>query len=118
MVNGICDNLLLTTYLSAKCPVFIAPAMDLDMYKHQSTKSSFEKLASFGNIMIPATSGELASGLVGEGRMASEGQLTKSPVSNGDRVKFKDYAGNDVQIEGRAYSLVKMVDILSTSSKQ
>ena len=55
---------------------------------------------------------------VGEGRMASEGQLTKSPVSNGDRVKFKDYAGNDVQIEGRAYSLVKMVDILSTSSKQ
>ena len=53
---------------------------------------------------------------VGEGRMASEGQLTKSPVSNGDRVKFKDYAGNDVQIEGRAYSLVKMVDILSTSS--
>ena len=70
MANGTCDNLLLATYLSAKCPVFFAPAMDLDMYKHQSTKASFEKLESFGNIMIPATSGELASGLHGEGRMA------------------------------------------------
>ncbi|MFD2726431.1 bifunctional phosphopantothenoylcysteine decarboxylase/phosphopantothenate--cysteine ligase CoaBC [Hyunsoonleella rubra] len=70
MANGVCDNLLLATYLSAKCPVYFAPAMDLDMYKHESTKASFEKLKSFGNIMIPATSGELASGLVGEGRMA------------------------------------------------
>lgn len=70
MVNGVCDNLLLATYLSAKCPVYFAPAMDLDMYKHPSTRHSFEKLNSFGNIMIPATSGELASGLVGEGRMA------------------------------------------------
>ncbi|SHH77047.1 bifunctional phosphopantothenoylcysteine decarboxylase/phosphopantothenate--cysteine ligase CoaBC [Winogradskyella jejuensis] len=70
MANGTCDNLLLATYLSAKCPVYFAPAMDLDMYKHESTKNSFDKLKSFGNIMIPATSGELASGLVGEGRMA------------------------------------------------
>ena len=70
MANGVCDNLLLATYLSAKCPVYFAPAMDLDMYKHDSTKQSFEKLKSFGNVMIPATSGELASGLVGEGRMA------------------------------------------------
>ncbi|MFY7672434.1 bifunctional phosphopantothenoylcysteine decarboxylase/phosphopantothenate--cysteine ligase CoaBC [Tenacibaculum sp. MEBiC06402] len=70
MTNGVCDNLLLATYLSAKCPVYFAPAMDLDMYKHASTKNSLEKLQSFGNIMIPATSGELASGLVGEGRMA------------------------------------------------
>ena len=70
MTNGGCDNLLLATYLSAKCPVYFAPAMDLDMYKHPSTKSSLEKLQHFGNIMIPATSGELASGLVGEGRMA------------------------------------------------
>lgn len=70
MAHGTCDNLLLATYLSAKCPVFYAPAMDLDMYKHPSTKFSFEKLESFGNIMIPATSGELASGLHGEGRMA------------------------------------------------
>lgn len=70
MANGVCDNILLATYLSAKCPVYFAPAMDLDMYQHQSTKSSFEKLASYGNKMIPAGVGELASGLVGEGRMA------------------------------------------------
>ena len=70
MANGVCDNLLMATYLSAKCPVYYAPAMDLDMYKHESTKTSFKTLESYGNIMIPATSGELASGLFGEGRMA------------------------------------------------
>ncbi len=70
MANGTCDNLLMATYLSAKCPVFYAPAMDLDMYIHPSTKASFQKLDTFGNVMIPATSGELASGLYGEGRMA------------------------------------------------
>ncbi|MCI2229664.1 bifunctional phosphopantothenoylcysteine decarboxylase/phosphopantothenate--cysteine ligase CoaBC [Polaribacter sp. MSW13] len=70
MTNGTCDNLLLATYLSAKCPVYFAPAMDLDMYIHPSTKTSIDTLQSFGNILIPATSGELASGLVGEGRMA------------------------------------------------
>ncbi len=70
MANGTCDNLLLATYLSAKCSVYFAPAMDLDMYKHPSTKKSLESLQDFGNILIPATSGELASGLVGEGRMA------------------------------------------------
>jgi len=70
MANGTCDNLLLATYLSAKCPVYFAPAMDLDMYKHPSTKNSLDKLQSFGNTMIPAESGELASGLHGEGRMA------------------------------------------------
>lgn len=70
MTNGTCDNLVLATYLSAKCPVYFAPAMDLDMYKHPSTKENLEKLKYFGNILIPATSGELASGLVGEGRMA------------------------------------------------
>ena len=70
MAHGKSDNLLLATYLSAKCPVYFAPAMDLDMYKHPSTAETFEKLIQFGNIMIPATSGELASGLVGQGRMA------------------------------------------------
>ena len=70
MANGACNNLLLATYLSAKCPVYFAPAMDLDMYIHPSTKESLTKLKSFGNIIIPATSGELASGLIGEGRMA------------------------------------------------
>lgn len=70
MANGVCDNLLLAVYLSAKCPVYFAPAMDLDMYKHPTTTRTFKILKDFGNVMIPATSGELASGLVGEGRMA------------------------------------------------
>lgn len=70
MANGNCDNLLIATYLSAKCPVYFAPAMDLDMYKHPSTIASFNALKLFGNTMIPAESGELASGLSGEGRMA------------------------------------------------
>ena len=70
MANGICDNLLIATYLSAKCPIYFAPAMDLDMYKHSSTLVSFSKLKSYGNTIIPAESGELASGLSGEGRMA------------------------------------------------
>jgi len=67
--NGICDNLLLATYLSAKCPVAFAPAMDLDMYKHPTTLSNIKKLESFGNKIIEAESGELASGLEGQGRM-------------------------------------------------
>ena len=70
MVNGNCDNLLIATYLSAKCPVYFAPAMDLDMYKHPSTAASFHTLKQFGDIIIPAETGQLASGLSGEGRMA------------------------------------------------
>lgn len=70
MAHGICDNLLLATYLSAKCPVLVAPAMDLEMYRHGSTKQNLEHLKTFGNTIIPAESGELASGLNGEGRMA------------------------------------------------
>ncbi|WP_264551264.1 bifunctional phosphopantothenoylcysteine decarboxylase/phosphopantothenate--cysteine ligase CoaBC [Flavobacterium sp. N2038] len=70
MVTGNSDNLLIATYLSAKCPVYFAPAMDLDMYKHPSSLQSFDSLKQFGNIMIPAENGELASGLSGEGRMA------------------------------------------------
>ncbi len=70
MVSGTCDNLLLGVYMSAKCPVYFAPAMDLDMYKHPATQENIKKLQSFGNFFIPAGSGELASGLEGEGRMA------------------------------------------------
>lgn len=77
MATGTCNNLLLATYLSAKCPVYFAPAMDLDMYKHPSSIKSFETLQSYGNIMIPATSGELASGLVGKGRMAEPDDIVK-----------------------------------------
>ena len=70
MVTGTIDNLLLAVYCSAKCPVYFAPAMDLDMYKHPSSQANFDKLASYGNLMIPAENGELASGLSGQGRMA------------------------------------------------
>lgn len=77
MASGTSDNFLLATYLSAKCPVFFAPAMDLDMYRHPSTKENFEKLISFGNKMIPSGSGELASGLHGEGRMAEPEEILK-----------------------------------------
>ncbi len=75
MANGTCNNLLLACYLSAKCPVYYAPAMDLDMYKHPTTAETFKKLNSFGNIQIPAAFGELASGLVGQGRMAEPEEI-------------------------------------------
>jgi len=77
MANGICDNLLIAVYLSAKCKVYFAPAMDLDMYKHKSTDENIKKLHSFSNIMIPPEYGELASGLVGEGRMAEPENIIK-----------------------------------------
>lgn len=70
MADGTCNNLVLATYLSAKCPVYFAPAMDLDMFKHPTTLENISKLESFGNSCIPAEVGELASGLSGEGRMA------------------------------------------------
>lgn len=70
MAGGQCDNMLLATYLSAKCPVCFAPAMDLDMWKHPATQRNVATLQSFGNKMIPVGHGELASGLVGDGRMA------------------------------------------------
>lgn len=75
MASGICDNLLMATYLSSKCTVYYAPAMDLDMYKHPSVQEAFEKLTRFGNIQIPAGVGELASGLYGEGRMAEPEEI-------------------------------------------
>ncbi|MGG5575955.1 bifunctional phosphopantothenoylcysteine decarboxylase/phosphopantothenate--cysteine ligase CoaBC [Myroides sp. C15-4] len=70
MANGLCDNLLLAVYMSAKCPVYIAPAMDLDMYVHPSTAKNLTTLTSYNHVIIPAEEGELASGLIGRGRMA------------------------------------------------
>jgi len=78
MVNGLCDNLFLATYLSARCPVMFAPAMDLDMWQHASTQANLKKLMAFGNILIEPTHGELASGLVGTGRMAEPEQILQS----------------------------------------
>jgi phosphopantothenoylcysteine decarboxylase/phosphopantothenate--cysteine ligase len=75
MAAGLCNNLLTAIYLSAKCPVYFAPAMDLDMWKHASTLQNVAKLQSFGNILIQPGSGELASGLHGEGRMAEPEEI-------------------------------------------
>ncbi len=75
LANGSCDNLLTATYLSAKCPVMLAPAMDLDMYQHPTTKKNLLRVSSFGNVIIDAEDGELASGLHGTGRMAEPEHL-------------------------------------------
>ena len=78
MANGVADNMLITTYLSMKAPVFIAPAMDLDMYKHPSTQKNIETLRSFGNHIIESGSGFLASGLEGKGRMEEPENIVKA----------------------------------------
>ena len=75
MANGLCDNLLTAVYLSAKCPIFFAPAMDLDMWKHESTQENINRLKTFGNTIIAPNKGELASGLFGEGRMAEPEEI-------------------------------------------
>ena len=77
IANGNCDNLLMATYLSAKCPIFIVPAMDLDMYAHPSTQRNLERAKEYGHIIIPAEEGELASGLIGKGRMAEPETIFK-----------------------------------------
>ena len=77
MASGLCDNLLLAVYLSATCPVIVAPAMDEDMWKHKSTENNLRTIQSYGNEIIPVESGELASGLFGEGRMAEPETIVK-----------------------------------------
>jgi len=80
MANGIADNLLITTYLSCKAPVILAPAMDLDMYQHPSTKRNMERLESYGNILVEPASGFLASGLEGKGRMEEPEEILKKLI--------------------------------------
>lgn len=90
MATGICDNLLLATYLSARCKVMFAPAMDLDMYSHPATRSNVEMLQAYGNMLIPAAKGELASGLNGEGRMAEPEEILYSIHAQlADDTRFK-----------------------------
>ena len=115
MATGTSDNLLLATYLSAKCPVYFAPAMDLDMYKHRSTQDTFEKLQSFGNIMIPATSGELASGLEGQGRMAEPEDILK--FIERDRLSKMPLKGKKVLITaGPTYEAIDPVRFIGNHS--
>ena len=80
MVNGLADNILLTTYLAAKCPVIFAPAMDLDMYRHPSTQANIQKLTDWGHHLIEPQTGELASGLCGAGRMEEPDAMHKMIV--------------------------------------
>src|SRR5678816_183162 len=77
MATGQCDNLLMAAYLSATCPVVVAPAMDEDMWHHPATKANLKKIESFGNKIIPVEKGELASGLFGDGRMAEPEQIVQ-----------------------------------------
>ena len=78
MATGVCDNFLLATYFSAKCPIFVAPAMDLDMYAHPTVKENLEKLKNHKVSILPANKGELASGLLGEGRMQEPEEILKA----------------------------------------
>lgn len=98
MANGLCDNLLLATYLSAKCPVFFAPAMDLDMFAHPSTKENISKLKSYGNIEVESEFGELASGLVGQGRMAEPETIIRKISDFFNRETSLDLKGKKVVI--------------------
>ncbi len=96
IAHGICDNLIMATYLSAKCPVMVSPAMDLDMYRHPTTIENLRRISNFGNIIIDAENGELASGLVGEGRMAEpETILSKVQTFFGET---KDFTGKKILI--------------------
>ena len=92
MANGLCDNLLLTAYLSARCPVFFAPAMDLDMLEHPSTKSNIKKLEEYGNRLIKPGYGELASGLTGNGRMAEPEEIME---------QLTRFFSNDLSLAGK-----------------
>jgi phosphopantothenoylcysteine decarboxylase/phosphopantothenate--cysteine ligase len=96
MAIGLCDNLLLATYLSAKCPILVAPAMDEDMWQHQSTQTNIEKIVAYGVHVLPVEKGELASGLYGEGRMAEPESILRSIQDN--FFFMKDMEGSRVLI--------------------
>ena len=117
MVHGLCDNLVIATYMSAKCPVFIAPAMDLDMYAHPSTTKNLELAESFGHHIIPAESGELASGLIGQGRMAEPETIAKSIEDFFDSKTEKTLAGKTVLITaGPTYEAIDPVRFIGNHS--
>ena len=96
MANGIADNMLITTYLSMKAPVFVAPAMDLDMFAHPSTRKNLDTLRSYGNHIIEPAEGELASHLVGKGRMEEPEKIVE--ILEAFFAKQQDMAGKKVVI--------------------
>ncbi len=115
MANGIADNLLIATYLAAKCQVFFAPAMDLDMFLHPTTAGNVRKLASFGNIEIKPKEGELASGLIGPGRMEEPDEIVKRLSAFFE--KKKDFTGKNVLITaGPTYEAIDPVRFIGNHS--
>lgn len=118
MVHGMCDNLVIATYMSAKCPVFIVPAMDLDMYQHPSTRQNLEMAEDFGHIVLPAEVGELASGLSGQGRMAEpETIIEKIEEFFTSDLNSKTWAGKTVLITaGPTYEALDPVRFIGNHS--
>lgn len=117
MVHGMCDNLVIATYMSAKCPVFIAPAMDLDMYAHPSTKRNLELAESFGHIVIPAETGELASGLSGQGRMSEPATIAQTIEDFLDVNTKKTLEGKTILITaGPTYEAIDPVRFIGNHS--
>ena len=117
MVHGICNNLVIATYMSAKCPVFIAPAMDLDMYAHPSTQENLEKAEKFGHVVIPAEFGELASGLTGQGRLAENETILQKIEEFFTKSQPKTLEGKTVLITaGPTYEAIDPVRFIGNHS--
>ncbi len=115
MAHGIADNLLLTTYLSAKCPVAVAPAMDLDMYRHPATRRNLDILRGYGNLVVEPAEGELASGLVGKGRMAEPEEIVA--FVRDFFSKRQDFAGKRVLLTaGPTYERIDPVRFIGNYS--
>ncbi|MEO6489498.1 MAG: bifunctional phosphopantothenoylcysteine decarboxylase/phosphopantothenate--cysteine ligase CoaBC [Ferruginibacter sp.] len=115
MANGICDNLLMAVYLSATCPVAVAPAMDEDMWQHPSTKKNISQLQEYGNKVIPVDNGELASGLTGEGRMQEPENIVK--WLHDFFLKSNDLAGKKILITaGPTYEAIDPVRFIGNHS--
>ena len=115
MAGGLVDNLLTAVYLSAKCPVYFAPAMDLDMWKHEATQQNIATLQSFDNILIPPGKGELASGLFGEGRMAEPEEIVD--FLSADIKKKLPLVGHKILVTaGPTYEAIDPVRFISNHS--
>ncbi len=115
MANGLCDNFVLATYMSATCPIHIAPAMDEDMWHHPSTKANLQKLTSFGNVIIESQFGELASGLIGMGRMAEVEDLVQHV--QGFFLQNSQLAGKEILITaGPTYENIDPVRFIGNHS--
>ena len=117
MANGICNNMLLAAYLSARCPVFFAPAMDLDMWVHPATQSNINKLISYGNQMIDVADGELASGLFGKGRMAEPEEIVQVISKYFESKSIQNFKGKKVLItSGPTVEAIDPVRFISNHS--